>query len=200
MARRATLSTLGASMGKRGASGMSRCGVRQRLFPYALVSLLKRKEREKPEAYLACPRGHLFEGRSDRPQPCTSCGTRTDPDAEYTPRRVATCPCGHSEQLEARAAAGLQWEVVLVERAATNRRGRELALPSAGELAAAHDDRCHPTRALGPIRTGQETAVLLRHGFRQWEDLYPRRQRAVVERLLELTEDCSTDPSVTTAC
>lgn len=178
-------------------SACTQCGVRQRLFPYALVSLLTRLERNQPEAFLACPRGHLFEGRSDRPQPCTSCGTRTEPDAAYTPRRVATCPCGHSERLEVRAAAGLQWDVVLVERAGTNRR--ELALPSSGELAAARDDRWHPTRSLGPIRPGQETAVLLRHGFRQWEDLYPRRQRAVVERLLELTEDCSTDPVVTTA-
>ncbi len=178
-------------------SACTHCGARQRLFPHALVSLLTRVERNQPEAFLACPRGHLFSGRRDRPQPCPSCGTRTDPDAAYTPRRVATCPCGHNERLEARAAGGLQWEVVLVERAGTNRR--ELALPSAGELAAARDDRWHPARTLGPIRPGQETAVLLRHGFRQWEDLYPRRQRAVVERLLELTKDCSTDPAVTTA-
>ncbi len=41
--------------------------------------------------------------------------------------------------------------------------------------------------------------MLLRHGFRNWEDLYPRRQRYVVERLLELTDDCSSDQSVTTA-
>lgn len=174
------------------------CGERQRLFPHALVSLLARVERNQPEAFLACPNGHLFQGRRDTAKACTTCGVRTHPDTVYTPRRVATCSCGHSERLEARAkAAGLGWEVVLVERAGISRR--ELALPTAGELAAAEADRWKPTRALGPIRDGQETAVLLRHGFRRWEDLYPRRQRAFVERLLTLTDDCSSDPNVTTA-
>jgi len=99
--------------------------------------------------------------------------------------------------LEARARDGLDWEVVLVERAGVNRR--ELALPTRSELAAAQGERWQPIRVLGPIREGQETTVLLRHGFRDWEDLYPRRQRYVVERLLELTDDCSSDQSVTTA-
>lgn len=178
-------------------SACSRCGLRQRLFPHALVSLLTRVERNQPEAFLACPRGHLFQGRRDRSEPCTSCGAVTAPDTVYTPRRVATCLCGHSERLEARAAAGLEWEVVLVERAGVNQR--ELALPSTGELAAADDKRWHPARMLGPIQPGQETSVLLRHGFRRWEDLYPRRQRVMVERLLDLTADCSTDSAVTTA-
>jgi len=173
------------------------CGTRQRLFPHALVSLLARVERNQPEAFLACPNGPLFEGRRDRPKACPTCGTRTEPDTAYTPRRQATCSCGHSKRLEARAGDGLDWEVVLVERAGVNRR--ELALPTRSELAAAQGERWQPTRVLGPIREGQETAVLLRHGFRNWEDLYPRRQRYVVERLLELTDDCSSDQSVTTA-
>jgi len=173
------------------------CGTRQRLFPHALISLLARVERNQPEAFLACPNGHLFEGRRDRPKACPTCGTRTEPDTAYTPRRQATCSCGHSKRLEARAGDGLDWEVVLVERAGVNRR--ELALPARSELPAAQGERWQPTRVLGPIREGQETAVLLRHGFRNWEDLYPRRQRYVVERLLELTDDCSSDQSVTTA-
>ncbi|MEV7135850.1 hypothetical protein AB0N24_23570 [Arthrobacter sp. NPDC093128] len=41
--------------------------------------------------------------------------------------------------------------------------------------------------------------MLLRHGFTQWEDLYPRRQRAMVEKLLQLTEECSKDPAVVAA-
>lgn len=176
----------------------SSCGARQRLFPHALVTLLARVERNLPEAFLACPKGHLFKGRRDRSKACPTCGTRTEPDTVYTPRRQVTCSCGHSERLEARAADyGLDWEVVLVERAGVNRR--ELAQPTRSELVAAESDRWQPTRLLGPIRHGQETAVLLRHGFRNWEDLYPRRQRFVVERLLELANDCSSDPRVTTA-
>lgn len=175
----------------------TRCGESARLFPHALVSLLRRVERDQPEAFLACPRGHIFEGRRDQVSECPTCSATTDPDAVYTPRRVVTCPCGHHERLEARAATGLNWEVVLVERVGGKRR--ELGLPTAGELAAADDRRWRPTRDLGPIPVGQETAVLRRHGFRDWQDLYPQRQRAFIERLLSVVDECSQDESVVNA-
>ena len=175
----------------------TRCGIRQRLFPHALVSLLSRVERNRPEAFLACPNGHLFEGVREGVKRCPTCSALTDAAAAYTPRRVVTCPCGHQDRLEARAVGGLDWEVVLVERAGGGHR--ELALPSPGELAAAEAAHVRPSRHLGSIPSGQETGVLLRHGFSQWEDLYPRRQRAMVEHLLELTTDCSQDESVVQA-
>ena len=173
------------------------CGRQQRLFPHALVSLLARVERDRPEAFLACPQGHLFLGRREGTQRCLTCQALTDPAAVYTPRRVATCRCGHATRLEALAENGFVWEPVLVERAGVGRR--ELSLPTAGELTAAEAARARPTSSLGLIPPGQETAVLLRHGFRRWEDLYPRRQRAFVERLLALAEDCSTDEAVSAA-
>lgn len=175
----------------------SPCGQQQRLFPHALVTLLARTERQRPEAFLACPRGHLFRGRRDQDAACPTCGAYTDPGTSYTARRLVTCPCGHTERLEARAQAGLGWDVVLVERAGAGRR--ELDLPTDGERAAAEDPRWRPTRSLGRILPGQETRVLLRHGFRQWEDLYPRRQRALVERLLTLAEGSAEDPAVVAA-
>jgi putative DNA methylase len=175
----------------------TRCGVRQRVFPHALVSLLTRVERNRPEAFLACPNGHLFEGRRDAMQRCSVCSVLTDPAAVYTPRRVVTCPCGHQDRLEARAEGGLDWDVVLVERAGGGRR--ELALPTSGELTAAAAAHTHPARSFGAIPLGQETAVLRRHGFSRWEDLYPRRQRAMIEQLLELTTGCSQDETVVAA-
>ena len=175
----------------------TRCGERQRLLPHALVSLLSRVERNRPEAFLACPNGHLFHGHRDRLLTCPTCEARTDPRSAYTPRRVVTCHCGQQERLEARAADGLDWEVVLVERVGGGRR--ELALPTAGEVAAADGEHWRPTRRLGPIPAGQETAVLLRHGFRHWEDIYPRRQRALIERLLGLASECSSDKAVVAA-
>ncbi|MCA1675893.1 MAG: hypothetical protein LC799_28210 [Actinobacteria bacterium] len=111
------------------------CGERQRLFPHALVSLLSRVERNRPDAFLACRNGHIFHSHRDRPSTCSMCQARTDPKSAYTPRRVVTCrSCGRQERLEARAADGLDWEVVLVERAGGGRR--ELALPTTGELVA----------------------------------------------------------------
>lgn len=174
------------------------CGRRQRIFPHALVSLTSRVERNLPEAFLACPNGHLFKGRRDVAGTCSTCGELTDPARTYTPRRVITCPCGHEDRLEDRArTTGLTWEVVLVERAGGGRR--ELSLPTPGELAAAQAGHADPRMQLGVIPEGQETAVLRRHGFRSWEDLYPRRQRAMVERLLELAPSCSPDADVVAA-
>ena len=174
------------------------CGTRQRIFPHALVTLTSRIERNRPEAFLACPNGHLFEGRRDQTATCPTCDRTTDPAQVYTPRRVVTCQCGQQDRLEARASAsGLDWEVVLVERAGGGRR--ELALPTVGELTAAAALHAEPRMSLGPIPVGQETAVLRRHGFRHWEDLYPRRQRAMVERLLDLATNCSPDEDVVAA-
>ena len=180
------------------AAPCTRCGVRQRLFPHALVSLLSRVERNRPEAFLACPNGHLFEGVREGKQRCPTCSELTDPTTAYTPRRVVTCPCGQQDRLEVRAdGGGLDWDVVLVERVGGGRR--ELALPTPGELAAAAAAHARPARSLGAIPLGQETGVLLRHGFSRWEDLYPRRQHAMVEHLLELTNGCSQDERVVAA-
>lgn len=174
------------------------CGRQQRIFPHALVSLTSRVERNLPEAFLACPNGHLFKGRRDVIGPCPTCRETTDPGRAYTPRRVITCCCGHQDKLEDRAkVTGLAWEVVLVERAGDGRR--ELSLPTPGELAAAKAEHADLRMQLGVIPEGQETAVLKRHGFRNWEDLYPRRQRAMVEKLLELAPSCSPDAAVVAA-
>jgi putative DNA methylase len=174
------------------------CGTRQRIYPHALVSLTSRVERNLPEAFLACPSGHLFKARRDQISSCPTCQLKTDPAQVYTPRRVVTCQCGEQDRLEARASAtGLEWEVVLVERAGGGRR--ELAIPTGGERTAAAAEHAQPRMSLGTIPAGQETAVLRRHGFRRWEDLYPRRQRAMVERLLDLAAGCSTDQGVIAA-
>lgn len=179
-------------------SACTACGRSARLFPHAMISLLARKERRCREAFLACPDGHLFKGPADAISACELCGIDTAPSYNYTPGRVVTCPCGHEERLEQRASSSSwSWEVVLVER---SRPGyRELDLPTEGELQAADDLRYRPERALGAIPEGQETRVLLRHGFRQWEDLYPRRQRVLLEHLLEQAPESSTDAEVVAA-
>lgn len=175
------------------------CGASQRLFPHALVSLTSRVERNLPDAYLACPGGHLFKGRRDQLAVCSICQQVTDPTSSYTPGRVVAClSCGHRDRLESRARqSGLAWEVVMVERVGAGRR--ELGLPTHGELTAAAAEHLHPRQTLGPIPPGQETAVLRRHGFTQWEDIYPRRQRAMIERLLDLAAGSSTFPNVVSA-
>lgn len=176
----------------------SKCQAAQRQFPYSMITLLQRKEREQPEAFLACPSGHVFEGRTDDHLPCQKCGLSTDPAAFYTPRRFVTCSdCGHRERLSDRAAAaGWDWEVVLVERACEKRR--EFAIPTESEIEQASEG-WKPRRQFGEIPTGSETRVLLRHGFSSWEDLYPRRQRVVTETLLDQANEVSDDERVVDA-
>ncbi|WP_240437644.1 hypothetical protein [Sciscionella marina] len=173
------------------------CRQRARMFPYALVSLLARRERGEPAAFLACPRGHLFKGDSNRRCACPECNIRTDPAEAYTPGRKIVCwNCGHIDRLEARAETW-DWEVVLVER---SRRGhRELAIPTNAEREAADGPQWSPTLSLGKIPDGQETRVLLRHSFEYWEQLYPNRQRVLMERLLDAVQHCSQDPAVVRA-
>jgi putative DNA methylase len=177
----------------------SRCGLRSRLFPYAMVSLLARKERGRPEAILSCPRGHLFYGKTGAMTRCRECGLHTNPDAEYTSERTVACQqCLHTEKLQTRATKGdWRWDVVLVERTAG--RSRELALATPGEIRQAENLRWKPKLNLGCIPDGQETKVLLRHGFQRWQDLYPARQRAVMEGLLAISETVATDERALTA-
>jgi putative DNA methylase len=165
----------------------SSCGLRARLFPYAVLTLLVRKERRRPEAYLACRNGHVFLGRADVASTCTECGVSTDPSALYAPRRAVTCAaCGHVERLQKKAEdAGIRWEPVLVERVRFDGK-REFAKPTEQELLQAADEGWHETRDLGAVPNGRETSVLLRHGFQRWNDLFPRRQQAVTQALLDL--------------
>ncbi len=167
------------------------CKKRQRLFPHAMVSLTVRRERGESGAFLACPLGHLFVGVETGVQTCPDCDRATDPTADYTARRLATCPyCGAKNKLEALATKGKwQWEPVLVER--VKGRARELAVPTAAEKRQANDSRWPTEMELGEIPAGQETHVLLRHGFKSWNDIYPARQRHLIEQLLQLAEVAS---------
>ena len=83
------------------------CGHRNRLYPHAMVTLLARKERGRPEAILACRNGHLSHGRHDRNSRCRTCRTIISPTSSYTARRVSTCSnCGHRTRLQDLATSG----------------------------------------------------------------------------------------------
>lgn len=171
----------------------SACNHSHRLFPHALVTLTKRKERGDAEAMLACRHGHLFLGDSSEPSACPECSAAVDPTETYQPLRMVTCPaCGHQENLETRARSGAwRWELVLVER--SNGVRRELGMPTAAEKCQADDITWKPQRRLGAIPEAPETRVLRRHGFRSWADIYPKRQRFVMEQLLRLTRSTFPD-------
>jgi len=103
-----------------------------------------------------------------------------DPSASYLPRRKATCGrCGHVESVSDRT---LRWAPVLEDR--PDQPGRFFRCADAPARPVADN------ASLGSIREGRETAVLLRHGFADWGELYPVEQQ---RSLRELASACTND-------
>jgi putative DNA methylase len=172
------------------------CGRRSLTFPHALVTLTTRRDLDGTNGWLACPFGHLTLGRLDRELSCGTCEERLRPDAEYGTGRLARCPhCAHVERLDARALGGSwRWEVALVQR--LSRQRRQISPPTPAERAQAAESHWQPQLDLGQIAQGRETGVLRRYGFTSWNDLYPARQRAVMETLRAACQDIDTTPAV----
>lgn len=155
-----------------------------RLFPSALVSLTDRVDCGGDTGYLACPAGHLYLGPATKRSSCSTCGRYVKPTTRYTTGRMVRCvECGWVGKISALAGTGgFAWEVLLVERVGAS--AREIGPPNVTEVEAADCSLWAPARRLGAIKDGVETRVLLRHGMRRWNDLYPARQRVVLESLL----------------
>jgi len=160
------------------------CARTLKLFPTATVSLLARIDCGGDEAYVACPAGHLNLASTSKRTSCVTCNKYVTPTARYTTGRTARCThCRWTGKLtELVGPDGFDWEVVLIERNASGHR--EISPPTAAELFAAEEPRWAPGRILPAIESGIETSVLLRHGMTHWHDLYPARQRVVIEALL----------------
>jgi hypothetical protein len=175
-------------------SKCSHCGATHRLFPHALISRTKRKDRGGSDAILACRLGHLFNGNIIDSCLCPECASVVDPEEIYLADRIATCPsCRGQDSLDVRS-RDWQWDLVLVERSDGVRR--ELAFPTEAEKRQAANETWRPRRKLGAIPDTPETRVLRRHGFRSWTDIYPRRQRYILERLLHLSRSADFHPKV----
>jgi putative DNA methylase len=158
------------------------CGTKARLFPYATLSRFRRVGPDD-RAWLACRRGHVHDGRIHQVSHCPQCDEPVDPAQSYSKgRQITCCDCGATATLAAWSEGGFRWEPILVERSDPLRR--EIDKPSNEELICAESDWA-PARQLSAIAEGQETAVLLRHGFNYWHELYPARQRVVLESILD---------------
>ncbi|HET9733528.1 MAG TPA: hypothetical protein VFP54_12715 [Acidimicrobiales bacterium] len=161
------------------------CGEELRLFPTATVSLLGRVDTGATHGYVACSSGHLqLTNNASKRTVCHSCGKYIYPKAAYTAGRVARCrSCSWSGKTDMLAGpGGFTWQVALIERGGAGRR--EIGPPTAAELAASADSYWHPSQALPAVAPGIETSVLRRHGIGYWHDLYPARQRVILEALL----------------
>ena len=175
------------------------CKSEVRTYPHALVSLTRRKDRRAADAWLACERGHLFQRPAGSRRRCPQCRSLTDPRRRYLNDGRIKCPFCRDEFLVAELFGqhSSRWEIALVER--SDARRRELGLPSASELNQASERSWQPRRQLGAIPDGRETGRLLRYGFSHWEDLYPRRQRVLLEAAESLVSQLKADEPHTRA-
>jgi putative DNA methylase len=174
------------------------CANVQRLYPHAMVSLVRRKETGGSSALLACRRGHLFSGGSRTKMECPVCGLQTDPQENYLVGRESRCTeCGKVEKLSTvMTVGGLKWVPVIVQR--VNGSQRELGLIEEEEVLQAEVGWA-PKLSLGEIPDRTECRVLLRHGFSSWEDLYPARQRSVLDAIFAAINDMEESPEVDAA-
>lgn len=160
------------------------CSSWLRLYPGGLVSMTERVDASGCAGWLACRSGHLVFGEVSRKTTCTECDATIDPSERYTDNRRVTCPhCNWDGNLSEVMTGGAKWEIALVERVTGS--SREIDVPAPLERTLAEPSRWRCSVDLGKIEAGRETAVLRRHGFRKWEDLYPARQRFVMERVLD---------------
>lgn len=175
------------------------CARTLKLFPTATVSLLARVDCGGDRAYVACPAGHLNLASIRKRTSCATCRKYVTPTTRYTTGRTARCShCRWTGKLtELIGQNGFAWEVVLVERNAEGQR--EISPPRPAELTAAEGPRWVPGRDLPAIESGIETSVLLRHGMTHWHDLYPARQRVVIEALLAACPEAANGDARTAA-
>ena len=169
------------------------------LYPLALVSLTNRVDAGGSTGFVACSAGHLNLGSAVLSTQCETCGRKINPKDRYTTGRIASCvECGWTGSLsDLCGARGLNWDVALVERAGNGYR--ELVRPSASELSLADPAEWHPERKLPKILAGSETRSLIKYGMHYWHDLYPTRQRVVLEALLGSCHKAADDPRVVRA-
>ncbi len=158
------------------------CGEIVWLYPYALLTLDSRRP-EEDTAWFGCRRcGAITRGSRSDGALCSDCGARLSAEDLYLPNREMVCSaCGFSTKVShAMANQKPIYRIVLVERAKDGRRWFDR--PSKDDLEAAEN---WPDAELpkGTIPVGKETTVLLRHGFQKWKDLYPARQRFVMDSL-----------------
>ena len=171
------------------------CGQRLWLYPYALVSLDSRRPGED-RVWYACQRcGAITPGSRRSAANCGECEAVLREETTYLPGREVTCAhCGARDKISRLAEEQApMYELVLVERARDGKRWFDRPRPEDLAAEAGWQEQELPA---GAIAAGKETAVLLRHGFQRWRDLYPARQRAVLASILRAIQRTELDSDV----
>jgi putative DNA methylase len=171
------------------------------LFPYSLITLASRNERDT-NAFFGCAAcGHVTKGKKNRRVTCHQC-RRVLAAARYPLlfHKIVQCPhCSREIPYHVAWSSRPKWKSVLVQRLCMN-KGKSVVhfnIPTSQEKKAACRRIVRVARQLSrPIPKGKETAVLHRGGLSRWRDLYPPRQIRVMQKAVELVQGCSSDAGV----
>lgn len=163
------------------------CTTTMRLFPTSVVSRTVRVDAKASIAsslsWFACPGGHLHRHRHANHR-CPTCRKLVRTDARYTIGRSVTCSgCKCRHDVAQLLAGGARWEPVLVQRITGS--ATEICEPTLDER---NWGGTESRGRLAPVPAGSETNILLRSGFSDFADLYPARQRQVLDALLTAIE------------
>lgn len=162
------------------------CGEENRYYPQALVTMLQRVDTGATRGWLACPRGHLTLGETHTPIRCNTCRALIDPRGRYM--EGGRYGCGHCRWTGGfEALVRPTWIPALIGTA--NSGATTIREPDPEDLARCDEEAWNPLFDLGAINIGEETRRLLRRGFGRWSELYPNRQRWVIEQALSATAE-----------
>ncbi|MEI2700387.1 MAG: hypothetical protein V9E94_19410 [Microthrixaceae bacterium] len=165
------------------------CQTTLRLFPNSLVSLTSRVDCGGDTGFTVCPAGHLNRGPATKRHGCEECGRYIKVGARATQRtgRLGASRAAGSARFQSlrhmAPSAGRQFSSNAARRIAAR-----LTVPPTWRRTSLHRRTGTPGARVPDIADGTEARVLRRHGMTAWHDLYPARQRVVIEALLGACE------------
>lgn len=176
------------------------CGESLYLFPYSMLTMASRGQKEKIAFYGCSACGQVAQRRAGGAGKCPACSTKLADDREalLVKRQVACLHCDAPVSHARAWSKAPRWRCVLVQRFC--RAGAQEAVhfdvATEFERAQVYRHGATPTPLTQKIPNGRETDVLKRGGFRRWCDLYPPRQLRVLLRAAEVARQLDVSEGV----
>jgi len=176
------------------------CKQKVYLYPYSLLTVASRREKEKAGFYGCSACGKVTKGGLINRVSCHHCKRHlSNPRHPLLAKRRVSCPhCNTTISDQKTWRMKPVWKPVLVQRSCDSKSGKvtHFEIPSRAEVIAASMQLDVPRLLRRSIPNGRETRVLHRSGFRCWADLYPPRQLRVLLTAARLARELDVDDRV----
>jgi putative DNA methylase len=169
-----------------------KCGRREWIFPYPMLTLRSRSQGEKYGIY-GCRRcGVLGRHRHGAAAVrCSNCGSLLE-SAGQASRWFLAANCSQcGADRNSSPIRNVSWRSVLVQWQRLIDGRRFFGAPGTSSRDESRSEKGIPKSLLAPIPIGVETSRLLRAGFVRWCDLYPPRQLDVLLSAVSMIKEMS---------